>query len=119
MVALLPPVPQILPPLRTGSGSRAQSVLALQDATPQGPKTAISTADALQFRLSRPSGWHHPCSSPARGGAAAEPTMNRKQRQLVSIWVCAACEACNSASAELCLSCGTARQRRELLGLLR
>jgi ribosomal protein L40E len=45
--------------------------------------------------------------------------MNRKQRQLVSIWICVACEACNSASAELCLSCGTARERRELLGLRR
>jgi ribosomal protein L40E len=45
--------------------------------------------------------------------------MSRKQKQLVSIWICMACEACNSASAELCLSCGTARRRRELLGLRR
>jgi ribosomal protein L40E len=45
--------------------------------------------------------------------------MNRKQRQLVSIWICMACQACNSASAELCLSCGRARLRRELLGLRR
>jgi len=45
--------------------------------------------------------------------------MNRKVRQLVSIWICMACEASNSASAELCLACGTARQRRELLGLRR
>jgi len=43
--------------------------------------------------------------------------MNRKPRQFVSVWICVACEACNSASAELCLSCGRARRRRELLGL--
>jgi ribosomal protein L40E len=45
--------------------------------------------------------------------------MNRKQKQFVSIWICVACEAANSASAELCLSCGRARKRRELLGLRR
>jgi predicted metal-binding protein len=45
--------------------------------------------------------------------------MNRKQKQFVSIWTCLACEACNSASAEICLSCGKARPRREALGLRR
>ena len=43
--------------------------------------------------------------------------MNRKQKQLVSIWICTTCRAFNSASAELCLSCGRARRRREQLGL--
>jgi predicted metal-binding protein len=51
--------------------------------------------------------------------AAAEETMNRKRKQFVSIWICISCEACNSASAELCLSCGNARPRREALGLRR
>ncbi len=27
--------------------------------------------------------------------------MNRKQKQFVSIWTCLACEACNSANAEI------------------
>jgi ribosomal protein L40E len=45
--------------------------------------------------------------------------MNRKQKQFVSIWICVTCEAANSASAELCLTCGKARRRRELLGLRR
>jgi len=42
--------------------------------------------------------------------------MNRKHKQFVSIWISVACEACNSTSAELCLSCGNARPRREALG---
>ncbi len=45
--------------------------------------------------------------------------MHRKDKQFVSIWICVACRASNSASAELCLCCGRARSRRESLGLRR
>jgi len=86
----------------------------------RGPKPAISTADAPQSGVSRivPVGTIHALLLPA-AELPLRNTMNRKQRQLVSIWICMACQACNSASAELCLSCGRARLRRELLGLRR
>ena len=94
--------------------------MALQNATATGVQTRnLHGGRPPILRFTVPSGWHAPCSLPARGEAAAEETMKRKHKQLVSIWICLACEACNSASAEICLSCGKARPRRDALGLRR
>jgi ribosomal protein L40E len=43
--------------------------------------------------------------------------MKNKLKKFASIWVCQACEAANSISADLCLRCGRGRNRRERLGL--
>src|SRR6266850_8540000 len=72
-------------------GDAEQNLRALQNATATRAETCnFHDGHAPILRFSVPSGWHAPCSLPARGEAAAEESMNRKHKQFVSIWTCLA-----------------------------